>query len=40
VLREVTQDDKYASGTIAKIGWKMPEEDRKAIRKAAQQSVS
>ena len=25
VLREVTQDDSYASGTIAKIGWKMPD---------------
>jgi len=37
VLREVTQDDLYASGSIAKIGWKMPEEDKKAIRKAAQQ---
>lgn len=37
VLREVTQDDSYASGSIAKIGWTMPNEDRKAIRKAAQQ---
>lgn len=34
LLREITQDDRYASGTIAKIGWKMPDDDRKAIRKA------
>lgn len=37
VLREVTQDDHYASGSIAKIGWKMTDEDRKAIRSAASQ---
>ena len=37
VLKEVTNDNRYASGTIAKIGWKMPEEDKVAIRTAAQQ---
>ena len=36
VLREVTQDNNYASSTIAKVGWKMPDEDKKAIRKSAQ----
>jgi len=35
VLREVTQDNHYASGAIAKMGWKMPDEDKKAIRKAS-----
>ena len=40
ILREVTQDDSYASGTIAKIGWKMPDEDKKVIRKAAQQTIN
>ena len=31
VLREVTQDDIYAGSQLAKIGWKMPEEDKKNI---------
>ena len=31
VVREVTQDDNYASSSIAKVGWKMLPEDRKAI---------
>lgn len=35
VLREVTTDDRYASGTIARNGWKMPQDDIKAIRLAA-----
>ena len=35
VLKEVTQDDNYASGSIAKVGWKMPPEDKKAMLKAA-----
>ena len=35
VLREVTSDDRYSSGTIAKQGWKMPQEDKEAIKKAA-----
>ena len=35
VLKEVTQDDNYAISTIAKVGWKMPIEDKKAIEKAA-----
>ena len=36
-LREVTQDDNYASSTIAKVGWKMPEEDKKLIQAALNQ---
>jgi len=35
LLREVTQDEQYASGTIAKVGWKMPDADRKAVKQAA-----
>ena len=35
VLKEVTQDDNYASGSIAKVGWKMPSEDKKAMLRAA-----
>ena len=31
VLKEVTTEDIYASGSIAKIGWKMPDEDKKEI---------
>ena len=34
VIKEVTQDDNYASGSIAKIGWKMPDKDKKAILNA------
>ena len=37
ILREVTQDDNYASSTIAKVGWKMPEEDKKLIQAALNQ---
>lgn len=37
ILKEVTQDDNYASSTIAKIGWKMPEEDKKLIQAALNQ---
>ena len=40
LYREITEDDRYASGSIAKIGWKMPDEDKKAIRKLAQQHQS
>ena len=32
VVREVTQDDNYASSCIAKVGWTMPLEDRKALK--------
>ena len=31
MLREVTEDDNYASGMIAKTNWKMPDEDKKRI---------
>jgi len=40
VLREVTSDDRYAAGTISKIGWKMPEEDKQAILKKVQHQVN
>lgn len=31
VLREVTTEDIYASSSIAKIGWKMPDDDKRQI---------
>ncbi len=31
VLREVTVDDEYSGINLAKLGWKMPEEDKKRI---------
>jgi hypothetical protein len=30
-LREVTEDDNYAGSQLARIGWKMPDEDKKNI---------
>ncbi len=32
VLRDVTEDSQYASSTMARQGYKMPEADRKAIK--------
>lgn len=31
ILKEVTQDNHYAGSELARIGWKMPEEDKKNI---------
>ena len=35
VLREVTSEEAYFTSNIAKIGWKMPEEDKKQLKLAA-----
>ena len=35
ILREVTEDNSYASSSIARKGWKMNVEDKKQIMKSA-----
>ena len=34
VLKDVTEDSRYASSTMARQGYKMPDEDKKAIKEA------
>ena len=34
VLRDVTEDARYASSNMARQGYKMPEEDKKAIKES------
>ena len=31
VFKEVTENDRYAGSSMAKMGWKMPEEDKRDI---------
>lgn len=38
ILKEVTVEDIYASSSIAKIGWKMPEDDKKQILAKAKEA--
>jgi hypothetical protein len=40
VLREVTTEEAYYTSNIAKLGWKMPEEDKKLLKQAAIASQS